>query len=103
LRGDDVSQRDARKGFSMKNVLAALPALAVVAMVTTSLPPQEYGSLTPELQTTIAQALPPYKAVDESQLQTETAVAATPPAAPQSGDADYAPKAPSAAVEATPR
>jgi hypothetical protein len=48
------------KDFSMKTILAALPAIAAIAIVATALPPQEYGSLTPALQATIAQELPPY-------------------------------------------
>ncbi len=40
--------------------LNGLAAMAAFAIVATSLPPQEYGSLTPALQATIAQELPPY-------------------------------------------
>jgi hypothetical protein len=44
----------------MKACLKALPAFAALVIVATALPPQEYGSLTPALQATIGQELPPY-------------------------------------------
>ena len=40
--------------------MSGLAAISVVAIVATALPPQEYGSLTPALQATIAQQMPPY-------------------------------------------